>query len=97
MSGIKHKFSLQSEKMNIIGTIIIGAIAGWLGSMIYKGSSLGILLNIFVGIIGSFIGHWLIDKFGINLGTGWVGDILTGAIGAIILLFLLNLIFGKKN
>lgn len=82
--------------MEIVVTIIIGALAGWLGSLIYKGSGLGILGNIIIGIAGSFVGYWLLGKLGINLGTGWIGAILTGAIGAIIILFLINLIFKKK-
>ena len=82
--------------MEILATIIIGAAAGWLGSMIYKGSGLGILGNIVVGIIGSFIGYWLLGKLGVSLGTGWLGAILTGAIGAIIILVILNLLFKKR-
>ncbi|MCK9168466.1 MAG: GlsB/YeaQ/YmgE family stress response membrane protein [Bacteroidia bacterium] len=82
--------------MEIIGTILIGALAGWLGSLIYKGSGLGLLGNILVGIVGSFVGYWLLGLLGINLGEGWIAAILTGAIGAIIILFLLNLIIRKK-
>ena len=82
--------------MEIISTIVIGAIAGWLGSTIFKGSSLGLLGNIVVGIIGSFVGGWSLGKFGVSLGSGWVGAILTGAIGALIILFLLNLILKKR-
>ncbi|WP_062060287.1 GlsB/YeaQ/YmgE family stress response membrane protein [Aquimarina longa] len=82
--------------MGLIVTIIIGAVAGWLGSTIYKGSSLGIIGNIIVGIVGSFLGYWLLGKFGINLGSGWIGSILTGALGAIVILFLLNLILKKR-
>ena len=82
--------------MELIVTIIIGAVAGWLGSTIYKGTSLGILGNIIVGIIGSFVGRWSLGKLGIHLGFGWIVAILTGAIGAVIILFLLNLIFKKK-
>ena len=82
--------------MEIVVTIIIGAIAGWLGSMIYKGSGLGIVGNIVVGIVGSYVGYWLLGKLGINLDSGWIGTILTGAIGAIIILFLFNLIFKKR-
>ncbi|MGC6437754.1 MAG: GlsB/YeaQ/YmgE family stress response membrane protein [Flavobacteriaceae bacterium] len=82
--------------MEIISTIIIGAIAGWLGSTIFKGSSLGLFGNILIGIIGSFVGNWSLDKLGVSLGTGWIGAILTGAIGALIILFLLNLIFKKR-
>ncbi len=84
------------NNMEIISTILIGAVAGWLGSTLFKGSSLGLLGNIIVGIIGSFVGSWSLGELGVNLGTGWVGAILTGAIGALIILFLLNLIFKKR-
>ena len=83
--------------MEIIGALIIRLLAGWLGSLIYKGSGLGFLGNLVVGLFGSFLGFWLFGKLGISLGTGWIGAILTGAIGAIIILFLLNLIFGKRR
>lgn len=82
--------------MEILTTIIIGAVAGWLGSLIFKGSSLGIIGNIVIGIIGSFVGGWIFGQLGISLGTGLVGAILTGAAGAIVILFLLNLFFKKK-
>lgn len=82
--------------MGIIATIIIGAVAGWLGSLVYKGTSLGLLGNIIVGVVGSFVGNWLFGVLGIHLGEGWIGAILTGAIGAIVVLFLINLITKKK-
>jgi uncharacterized membrane protein YeaQ/YmgE (transglycosylase-associated protein family) len=82
--------------MEIIVTLIIGLAAGWLGSIIYKGSGLGFLGNIVIGILGSFVGYWLLGKLGIHLGTGWIGAIITGAIGAIVILILFNLIFKKK-
>ena len=83
--------------MEIIGTIIIGAIAGWLGSMVFKGSGLGLLWNIIVGILGSFVGYWLFGKLGVSLGDGWIAAILTGAIGALLILFVLNIVFRKSK
>ena len=59
--------------MEIIVILIIGGAAGWLGSMIYKGSGLGTLGNIVVGIIGSIVGYWLLGKLGVSLGAGWIG------------------------
>ena len=65
--------------MGIIASLIIGAIAGWLGGLIYKGS-------------------WLLGSvLHISLGDGWIGSIITGAIGAVVILFLLNIVFGKKK
>lgn len=82
--------------MDILVTLLIGALAGWLGSMIFKGSGLGLLGNIVVGIVGSFVGYWLLGKIGVDLGTGWVGSILTGAFGALIILFVINLLFRRR-
>lgn len=82
--------------MEIVVTLIIGAAAGWLGSMIFKGSGLGLIGNIVVGIIGSVLGYWILGKLGVSLGGGWVGAILTGALGAIVILAILNLIFGRR-
>ncbi|MGM0496802.1 MAG: GlsB/YeaQ/YmgE family stress response membrane protein [Bacteroidota bacterium] len=82
--------------MEIIILLIVGAIAGWLGSLIYRGRGLGIIGNIIVGILGGFVGHWLLGELGIYLGGGLIGAILTGAIGAIIILLLFNLIFSKR-
>jgi uncharacterized membrane protein YeaQ/YmgE (transglycosylase-associated protein family) len=80
----------------VIISLVLGAIAGWLGGQLYKGSGLGLIGNIVVGILGGFIGYWGLGKLGVSLGAGWIGYILTAAIGAIVLLALLNLIVKKK-
>lgn len=84
--------------MGIIASLIVGAIAGQLGGTIYKGSGLGLIGNIIIGILGSVVGSWLLGSvFGVSSGDGWIGAILTGALGAVVILFLINLIFkGKK-
>ena len=82
--------------MEILVILLIGALAGWLGSLIFKGSGLGLIGNIIVGILGSFVGYWLLGKFGISLGTGWIGAILTGALGAVVILAIINLLFRGK-
>ena len=69
--------------MEIISKIITGAIAGWLGSLIFKGTGLGLFGNIIIGIVG----NWSLGKFGISLGDGWIGAVLTAAIGAVIIFF----------
>ncbi len=83
--------------MEILVILLIGALAGWLGSLIFKGGGLGLIGNIVVGILGSFVGYWLLGKFGVSLGTGWVGAILTGALGAIVILAIINLLFRGRG
>lgn len=81
----------------IIISIILGAIAGWLGGQLFKGSGLGLIGNIVVGIIGGWLGYWLFGMLGIKgLGSGWLGYILTAAIGAVVLLAILNLLIKKR-
>lgn len=96
------------EAKSIIIILVLGALAGWLGGMIFRGGGLGLLGNIVVGIIGGFIGYWLLPKLNftvdkvnynltINTGTAWLNYVLTAAIGAVILLAVINLIFGRKR
>ena len=52
--------------MGILWTLIIGAVAGWLGRRNFKGGSLGLIGNIIVGIIGGAI--WLLVIRELHLG-----------------------------
>jgi uncharacterized membrane protein YeaQ/YmgE (transglycosylase-associated protein family) len=57
---------------------------------------MGLFGNIVVGILGAALGYWLLAKLGINLGTGILGALFTGAIGAVIVLFLYSVIFKRR-
>jgi len=84
---------------NIIVWIMVGALAGWLASKIMKSDAqMGALANIVVGVIGAFIGGWLIGLFGVNIddGTFSISSILTALMGAIILLFILKAVRSEK-
>lgn len=83
--------------MEIVVMLLIGAIAGWLGSMIFTGGGLGLLGNIIVGIIGSVVGYWLLGEMGVSMGTGVIAAILTGALGAIVILAIVNLLFRART
>ncbi len=80
----------------IIIVLLIGAIAGWLGSILFSGSGLSLPVNIIVGILGSFVGSWLLGKLNITIGGGAIiNSIITGAIGAFVILFLLSLLYKR--
>lgn len=81
--------------MNFIFWIIIGGLAGWIASMIMKNES-GLLMNIIVGIIGAFIGGWLFGQLGIDPAAGVVGSLITAIVGAVILIFGLQLVQGRR-
>ncbi|MCO4820983.1 MAG: GlsB/YeaQ/YmgE family stress response membrane protein [Flavobacteriaceae bacterium] len=77
--------------MNLLYVLLIGAIAGWLAGKIMKGGGFGLLLNIVLGIVGGFVGNWLFGVLNINLMEGVIGDVLTGGIGAVVVLFVAGL------
>lgn len=85
------------DTQSVIVILLLGAVAGWLGSLLYQGSGLGLIGNIVVGIIGGFIGTWLLGKLGISFGKGVLGYILTAASGAVVLLALLNLLIPRRK
>lgn len=82
--------------MNFIIWLIVGGIIGWIASMIMKtDAQQGVILNVVVGIVGSFLGGWLIAPL---LGTGTINQndfsimgLISSLIGAIILLAIVNL------
>ena len=83
--------------MSFIIWIIIGGIIGWLASMIMKtDAQQGIFLNIIVGIIGAFLGGWLLAPlFGsgtINANDFSIASLFVSFLGAVILLAIVNLI-----
>jgi uncharacterized membrane protein YeaQ/YmgE (transglycosylase-associated protein family) len=82
--------------MAVIITLLIGAVAGWLAGVVVEGGGFGLLGNILVGIAGAFIAALLFPRLGLGLtlGGGLVGAIVTSALGAIVLLLIVNLLRG---
>ena len=83
--------------MNIIGWIIIGALAGWIAS-IFTGNneSMGAGKNILVGIIGSFIGGFIMNMIGGYGITGFnLRTLIVATGGSVILLLIINAIKKK--
>lgn len=84
--------------MGIIGWLIIGALAGWIASIITGNNrKMGAGMNIIVGIIGGFIGGLIVNLLGGYGITGFnLWSLLVATIGAVVLLLITNA-FGKKR
>ena len=80
----------------LLYTLIIGAACGWLAGLIRQGFGFGLLGNIVIGILGSFIGSWIFAQIGASAGSGLGGHIITAVIGALVLLFVIGL-FRRAN
>jgi uncharacterized membrane protein YeaQ/YmgE (transglycosylase-associated protein family) len=83
----------MEAEMNFLVWIIFGALAGWIASIVMgKNKKMGAMANIVVGIIGAFIGGFIMQFFGVQGVTGFnLPSLLVAIVGAVVLLFILGL------
>lgn len=77
----------------LIVSILCGCLIGWLAGKIFKGSGNGFILNCIVGIVGSWLGNFL---FGWLLPSGSIWAFVGNVLGAVVLLWIISKIRGKK-
>lgn len=84
--------------MGILSWIVIGALAGWIASMITgNNEKMGAFANIAVGVIGGLIGGFAIGLFGGVGVTGFnIWSLLVSILGAVILLAIVNWVRGRR-
>ncbi len=87
--------------MTIIFYLIIGALVGWVASIIMgTNAQQGLLLNIVVGIVGAYLAGWLISPLlgisTINQGNFTLPALLVSLGGAVVLLAVVNLLRGQR-
>jgi len=83
--------------MGILIAVLLGAVAGWLAGAIMKSNTGGVLFNIILGIVGSFVGHWLFQQLNVSTESTILGELITATVGAIILILLARILFGRKK
>ncbi len=83
--------------MSWLAWIVLGGFAGWVASILTKNNArMGIIWNIIVGIIGALAGSWILGLLGISKpNTFSFMTFLIAVGGAVLLLFLFNLIRGR--
>jgi uncharacterized membrane protein YeaQ/YmgE (transglycosylase-associated protein family) len=82
---------MDDTSIGWVAAIIIGGIAGWLAELITR-SNMGIITNIILGIIGAGLATWLFGLMGVRMQAGWLGYLLSGFIGACVLILATRLI-----
>ena len=77
--------------MSVFGMFFIGLLAGWLAGLIMRGGGFGLMGNLLVGVAGAFLGGFLFQTLGVNVG-GVIGSLVTATTGAILLLTAVGLL-----
>jgi uncharacterized membrane protein YeaQ/YmgE (transglycosylase-associated protein family) len=80
---------MDAQLVSILVFLAIGAVAGWIAGQLMKGGGFGLLGNIIIGIVGSFIGGFLFGRF---ISGGLIGAIVTATLGAVVLLAVVKLL-----
>jgi uncharacterized membrane protein YeaQ/YmgE (transglycosylase-associated protein family) len=86
---------LSNQSLLVI--LVVGIIAGWLAGRVMEGGGFGLIGDLLVGLIGAFIGNWLLPQLGIHLGAGIIALIINAFIGAVVLLLILRVATGWRG
>jgi len=83
--------------MSIIGWIVLGLIAGFIGSKIVNKTGSGVVLDIVLGIVGAIVGGFLFAEFGAQGVTGFnLYSMFVAIVGAIVVLVIYHAIAGRR-
>ncbi len=81
--------------MELIWFLLIGLAAGWLAGQLTKGRGFGFVGNLAVGVLGAIIGGFIFRLVGLSA-WGTCGSLIMATLGAVILLFAVQVIQGKR-
>ena len=73
----------------MIGTVILGLIAGWITGLVMRGSGFGVIGDILIGLVGAVAGRWIFGLIGANP-TGRIGYLTMSVVGAMVLVALVH-------
>ena len=84
--------------MSIIAWLVLGLIAGFIGSRIVNSSGQGIIVDIVLGVVGAFVGGYLFTLFGAAPVTGLnLYSLLVAVIGAVVVLMIYHAVVGRRT
>ena len=84
--------------MSVIAWIILGLIAGFIGSKIVNNTGQGIVLDIVLGIVGAIVGGFLFSFFGAAGVTGFnIWSLIVAVIGSVVVLWIYHMVTGTRS
>jgi uncharacterized membrane protein YeaQ/YmgE (transglycosylase-associated protein family) len=84
--------------MSILAWIVLGLIAGFIGSKLVNHTGEGILLDILLGIVGAIVGGFLFNLAGASGVTGFnLWSLFVAVIGAVVFLVLYHMLFRRST
>lgn len=87
---------MHISDQSLLVILLVGLVAGWLAGQVVRGGGFGLIGDIVIGVLGAFIGEWILPRLGVHLGVGTAAQIIDATIGAIVLLLFLRLMRGPS-
>ncbi len=83
--------------MSILAWIILGLVAGFIGSKLVNKSGEGLVVDIILGVVGAVVGGFLFNMFGASGVTGLnVSSLIVAVIGAVVVLVLYHMVVRRR-
>lgn len=83
--------------MSIIAWLVLGLIAGWIGSLIVNRRGEGLVLDIVLGVVGALVGGFLFNMFGAAGVTGLnIYSMIVAVIGSVVVLFIYHALVRRR-
>jgi uncharacterized membrane protein YeaQ/YmgE (transglycosylase-associated protein family) len=83
--------------MSFLAWIVLGLIAGFIGSKLVNKRGEGLVLDILLGVVGALLGGWLFNTFGVSGVTGLnLWSLLVAVVGAVLFLVIYHAVFKRS-
>jgi uncharacterized membrane protein YeaQ/YmgE (transglycosylase-associated protein family) len=88
----------QGAAMSFVAWIVLGLVAGFIGSKLVNHTGEGLIRDVLLGVVGAFIGGYLFSLFGASGVTGLnVYSLLVAVVGAVVFLIVYHAIFRRRR
>ncbi|MEP9373677.1 GlsB/YeaQ/YmgE family stress response membrane protein [Mesorhizobium sp. KR1-2] len=77
---------------NVVIVLVVGLVLGWLADQLVQGSRFGMIGDLIIGIVGAFLGTWLLPMIGVHIGAPLVAWTINAIIGSLVLLLIGRLV-----
>ena len=84
--------------MSLLAWIVLGLIAGFIGSKVVNNTGQGLLVDILLGVVGAVVGGFLFNQFGEPGVSGLnLYSLLVAIVGAVVVLWLYHAVVGRRR
>ena len=88
----------QSATMSFLAWIVLGLVAGFIGSKLVNKSGEGLIRDVLLGVVGAIVGGYMFNLFGASGVTGLnLYSVLVAVVGAVVFLIVYHAIFRRRR